>query len=129
MMNAIENNYKFAGTHEWVKDNGDGTVLVGISKRAQELLGDVVFVELPEEGDVTIAGENFSLIESVKAASDVYAPVSGEVIAVNEVLDDSPETVNDSPFDEGWIAKIKLSDPSELDNLMSYETYLAGLED
>ncbi|MBL4815718.1 glycine cleavage system protein GcvH [Shewanella sp.] len=128
-MNAIENNYKFAGTHEWVKDNGDGTVLVGISKRAQELLGDVVFVELPEEGDVTIAGENFSLIESVKAASDVYAPVSGEVIAVNEVLDDSPETVNDSPFDEGWIAKIKLSDPSELDNLMSYETYLAGLED
>ena len=128
-MNAIENNYKFAGTHEWVKDNGDGTVLVGISKRAQELLGDVVFVELPEEGDVTIAGENFSLIESVKAASDVYAPVSGEVIAVNEVLDDSPETVNDSPFDEGWIAKIKLSDPSELDNLMSYEIYLAGLED
>ncbi|MCL1060538.1 glycine cleavage system protein GcvH [Shewanella benthica] len=128
-MNAIENNYKFAGTHEWVKDNGDGTVLVGISKRAQELLGDVVFVELPEEGDVTTAGENFSLIESVKAASDVYAPVSGEVIAVNEVLDDSPETVNDSPFDEGWIAKIKLSDPSELDNLMSYETYLAGLED
>ena len=128
-MNAIENNYKFAGTHEWVKDNGDGTVLVGISKRAQELLGDVVFVELPEEGDVTTAGENFSLLESVKAASDVYAPVSGEVIAVNEVLDDSPETVNDSPFDEGWIAKIKLSDPSELDNLMSYETYLAGLED
>lgn len=128
-MNAIENNYKFAGTHEWVKDNGDGTVLVGISKRAQELLGDVVFVELPEEGDVTTAGENFSLIESVKAASDVYAPVSGEVIAVNEVLDDSPETVNDSPFDEGWIAKIKLSDPSELDNLMSYEIYLAGLED
>ncbi|MBE7214651.1 MAG: glycine cleavage system protein GcvH [Shewanella sp.] len=125
----MENNYKFAGTHEWVKDNGDGTVLVGISKRAQELLGDVVFVELPEEGDVTTAGENFSLIESVKAASDVYAPVSGEVIAVNEVLDDSPETVNDSPFDEGWIAKIKLSDPSELDNLMSYETYLAGLED
>ena len=128
-MNAIENNYKFAGTHEWVKDNGDGTVLVGISKRAQELLGDVVFVELPEEGDVTTAGENFSLIESVKAASDVYAPVSGEIIAVNEVLDDSPETVNDSPFDEGWIAKIKLSDPSELDNLMSYEIYLAGLED
>ncbi|WP_152830377.1 MULTISPECIES: glycine cleavage system protein GcvH [Shewanella] len=128
-MNAIENNYKFAGTHEWVKDNGDGTVLVGISKRAQELLGDVVFVELPEEGDVTTAGENFSLIESVKAASDVYAPVSGEIIAVNEVLDDSPETVNDSPFDEGWIAKIKLSDPSELDNLMSYESYLAGLED
>ncbi|MPY24653.1 glycine cleavage system protein GcvH [Shewanella psychropiezotolerans] len=125
----MENNYKFAGTHEWVKDNGDGTVLVGISKRAQELLGDVVFVELPEEGDVTTAGENFSLIESVKAASDVYAPVSGEIIAVNEVLDDSPETVNDSPFDEGWIAKIKLSDPSELDNLMSYESYLAGLED
>ena len=128
-MNAIENNYKFATTHEWVKDNGDGTVLVGISQRAQELLGDVVFVELPEEGDITTAGENFSLIESVKAASDVYAPVSGEVLAVNEALDDSPETVNESPFDEGWIAKIKLSDPADLDNLMSYELYLASLED
>ncbi len=128
-MVAIENKYKFAGTHEWVKDNGDGTVLVGISKHAQELLGDVVFVELPEEGDVTTAGEHFSLVESVKAASDVYAPVSGQVIAVNKVLDDSPETINDSPFDEGWIAKIKLSDPSELDSLMNYESYLTSLED
>ena len=128
-MSSVERNYKFAGSHEWVKDNGDGTVTVGISEHAQGLLGDVVFVELPEEGDTTVAGETFSLVESVKAASDVYAPISGVVIAVNEVLDDSPESVNDSPFEAGWIAKIKLDNPQELNALMSFDTYIAGLED
>lgn len=128
-MSSVAANYKFASTHEWVKDNGDGTVTVGISEHAQGLLGDVVFVELPEEGDTTTAAENFSLVESVKAASDVYAPVSGEVVEVNEELEDSPETVNDSPFEEGWIAKIKLSDPSELEKLLSLDAYIAGLED
>ncbi len=128
-MSSVERNYKFAASHEWVKDNGDGTVTVGISEHAQGLLGDVVFVELPEEGDTTVAGETFSLVESVKAASDVYAPISGVVIAVNEVLDDSPESVNDSPFEAGWIAKIKLDNPQELNALMSFDTYIAGLED
>ncbi len=128
-MSSVAASYKFATTHEWVKDNGDGTVTVGISDHAQGLLGDVVFVELPEEGDTTTATENFSLVESVKAASDVYAPVSGEVVEVNEELEDSPEIVNDSPFEEGWIAKIKLSNPSELEKLLSLDAYLEGLDD
>ena len=120
---------KFAKSHEWVLDNGDGTVTVGISEHATELLGDVVFVELPEVGATTEAGNEFSLVESVKAASDIYAPVSGEVIAVNENLDDAPETVNESPLEDGWIAKIKLSDSSELANLMTEDAYLASIEE
>ena len=128
-MSSVSKDYKFAPSHEWVKDNGDGTVTVGISQHAQGLLGDVVFVELPEVGDNSTAGEDFSLVESVKAASDVYAPVSGEIIAVNEDLDDSPELVNESPFVDGWIAKIKLSDPSELDNLLDSDTYHDGIEE
>ena len=120
---------KFAASHEWVLDNGDGTVTVGVSEHAQGLLGDVVFVELPEVGSETTAGSEFSLVESVKAASDVYAPVSGEVIAVNERLDDTPETINESPEDEGWIAKIKLSNPSELEKLMNSDAYQATIEE
>ncbi len=119
---------KFASSHEWVKDNGDGTVTVGISEHAQELLGDVVFVDLPEIGDNTTAGEGFSLVESVKAASDVYAPVSGEIIAINEELEDSPELINESPFEEGWIAKLKLDDVSGLNELLSAEAYQESLE-
>ncbi|RYV04210.1 glycine cleavage system protein H [Shewanella sp. OPT22] len=125
---SVAANYKFAKSHEWVKDNGDGTVTVGVSEHAQGLLGDVVFVELPEVGEDTTATEGFSLVESVKAASDVYAPVSGEILEVNEELEDSPELVNESPFKGGWIAKIKLSDASELANLMDEATYLAGLD-
>ncbi|NRD72656.1 glycine cleavage system protein GcvH [Shewanella sp. VB17] len=128
-MSSVETNYQFATSHEWVKDNGDGTVTVGISDHAQGLLGDVVFVELPEEGDITLAGETFSLVESVKAASDVYAPVSGVIVAVNQALDESPEIVNDSSFEEGWIAKIKLDNPQELNALMNFDTYSASLED
>lgn len=128
-MSTVEKNYKFAPSHEWVKENGDGTVTVGISHHAQGLLGDVVFVELPEVGDETTAGEVFSLVESVKAASDVYAPVSGEILEINEDLEDSPEQVNASAFVEGWIAKIKLSDPSELDNLVNFEAYSETIED
>jgi glycine cleavage system H protein len=128
-MSTVEKNYKFATSHEWVKDNGDGTVTLGISNHAQELLGDVVFVELPEEGDVITAGESYSLVESVKAASDVYAPISGEVIAVNETLDDSPELVNEAPFTEGWIAKVRFSDHAQLDKLLDSDAYYAGIEE
>jgi glycine cleavage system H protein len=128
-MSTVEKNYKFATSHEWVKDNGDGTVTLGISNHAQELLGDVVFVELPEEGDIIIAGETYSLVESVKAASDVYAPISGEVIAVNEALDDSPELINEVPFTEGWIAKVRLSDHAQLDGLLDSDAYYAGVEE
>ncbi|MRI35286.1 glycine cleavage system protein H [Endozoicomonas sp. OPT23] len=119
---------KFAPSHEWVQVNGDGTVTVGISEHAQELLGDVVFVELPEIGQEVTAGTEFSLVESVKAASDIYAPVSGEVVEVNETLDEAPETINESPLDTGWIAKIKLSNESDLDNLMDEAAYKETLD-
>ena len=128
-MSTVEKDYKFATSHEWVKDNGDGTATIGVSHHAQELLGDVVFVELPEEGDSITAGEVFSLVESVKAASDVYAPVSGEVVAVNEELEDSPELINESAFVEGWIVKVKLSDSAQLSSLLDSESYQAGLDD
>lgn len=125
----MENALKFTDTHEWVQDNGDGTVTMGISNQAQELLGDVVFVDLPDVGDAAEAGEAFSLVESVKAASDLYAPVTGEVVEVNEDLEDSPELVNESPYSAGWIVKIKLSDAAELDNLLSSEDYHAANEE
>ncbi|KJZ12505.1 glycine cleavage system protein H [Marinomonas sp. SBI22] len=120
-------NLKYAESHEWVLDNGDGTVTVGITEHAQDLLGDVVYVELPEIGAQVTATEQFSLIESVKAASDIYAPISGEVVEVNEDLDDTPELINDEPFGGAWIAKIKLSDASELANLLDAAGYEAAI--
>ena len=125
----MEKTLKFADTHEWVLDNGDGTITMGISNQAQQFLGDVVFVDLPEIGDQTEAGESFSLVESVKAASDLYAPVTGEIVAINAELEDSPELINDSPYSAGWIAKIKLADADELDNLLSSEDYHAANEE
>jgi len=122
----METALMFTDTHEWILDNGDGTVTIGISNQAQQLLGDVVFVDLPEVGDATEAGETFSLVESVKAASDLYAPVTGEIVEINEELADSPELINESPYSSGWIVKIKLADKHELDNLMSSEDYHAS---
>ncbi|HAS8116309.1 TPA: glycine cleavage system protein GcvH [Vibrio vulnificus] len=125
----MDKTLKFTESHEWVRDNGDGTVTIGISEHAQEMLGDVVFVELPELEAEIEAGESFSLVESVKAASDIYAPVTGEVIEVNEELSDSPELINEEPYEGGWIVKVKLSDPSELDNLKDAEEYLNSIEE
>jgi len=122
-MSSIPENLKYAESHEWVLSNDDGTITVGITDHAQELLGDVVYVELPEVGAEINAGEQFSLIESVKAASDIFSPVSGEVVAVNDALADTPELINSSPFDEAWIAKIKLGEASELDNLLDADGY------
>ncbi|ELR65608.1 Glycine cleavage system H protein [Photobacterium marinum] len=125
----MENTLKFTESHEWVRDNGDGTITMGISDHAQGLLGDVVFVDLPEVGDSTEAGETFSLVESVKAASDIYSPVTGEIVEVNEDLEDSPELVNEEPYEGGWIAKIKIADIEELEKLIDGEKYLATLEE
>ncbi|MDA0148924.1 MULTISPECIES: glycine cleavage system protein GcvH [Vibrio] len=125
----MDNTLKFTESHEWVRDNGDGTVTIGISEHAQEMLGDVVFVDLPEVESEVDAGDSFSLVESVKAASDIYAPVSGEIVEVNEELDDSPELINEEPYEGGWIAKVKLSDAAELDSLKGAEEYLASIED
>ncbi len=119
---------KYAETHEWVRDEGDGTITVGISDHAQELLGDLVFVELPEVGTALALGDECAVIESVKAASDLYCPVSGEVTEVNEALADAPETINDDPYVDGWIFKLKVADAAELENLMDAAAYTAHAE-
>ncbi|HCE2377394.1 glycine cleavage system protein GcvH [Vibrio parahaemolyticus] len=125
----MDKTLKFTDSHEWVRDNGDGTVTIGISEHAQEMLGDVVFVDLPDVEDEVEAGESFSLVESVKAASDIYSPVTGEVVEINEELEDSPELINEEPYEGGWIVKVKLSDPSELDDLKDAEQYLSSIEE
>ncbi|BCI77592.1 glycine cleavage system protein GcvH [Vibrio cholerae] len=125
----MDKTLKFTESHEWVRDNGDGTVTIGISEHAQEMLGDVVFVELPEIDAEIDAGDSFSLVESVKAASDIYAPVTGVVIEVNEDLQNSPELINEEPYDGGWIVKMKMSDPDELKDLKDAEEYLASIEE
>ncbi|PAR38437.1 glycine cleavage system protein H [Vibrio metoecus] len=125
----MDKTLKFTESHEWVRDNGDGTVTIGISEHAQEMLGDVVFVELPEIDAEIDAGDSFSLVESVKAASDIYAPVTGVVIEVNEELQNSPELINEEPYDGGWIVKVKISDPDELKDLKDAEEYLASIEE
>ena len=110
-------------SHEWIRDEGDGTVTIGITDHAQSALGDVVFVELPEVGDTLPAGGEAGVVESVKAASDIYSPVGGEVIAINEQLEDEPETVNADPYNDGWFYKLKPSDTNELSDLLSAEDY------
>lgn len=122
-MSETPSDLKYASTHEWARDEGDGTVTVGITDHAQDALGDVVYVELPEIGTTLTVGDEAGVVESVKAASDIYSPVSGEVIAINELLENAPETINDSPYDDGWFFKIKLAEPEELDDLMDAEAY------
>ncbi|NND81258.1 MAG: glycine cleavage system protein GcvH [Gammaproteobacteria bacterium] len=119
----------FATSHEWARQLGDGLIEVGISDHAQESLGDVVYIELPEVGQSVDAGQECCAVESVKAASDIYAPVSGEVVAVNEELDSTPELLNESPYGEGWMFRIQTSDSDELSQLLSAEAYLAQLEE
>ncbi|MCU7810810.1 MAG: glycine cleavage system protein GcvH [Candidatus Thiodiazotropha sp. (ex Notomyrtea botanica)] len=114
---------RFAKSHEWLRDEGDGTATIGISEHAQELLGDLVFVDLPEVGAKIEAGSDCAVVESVKAASDVYSPVTGEVIEVNESLDDAPETINEDAFGNGWMFKVKLDDAGELDSLLDADAY------
>jgi len=119
----------YATSHEWARKLDDDIVEVGISDYAQESLGDVVYVELPEVGSEVSAKEECCAVESVKAASDIYAPVSGEIVAVNESLDDEPELLNESPYEGGWIFKIKAADLSELDDLLSADAYNTQVED
>jgi len=121
-------NIKFSAEHEWIQDNGDGTVLIGITDFAQQQLGDLVFVELPEVGDEITKGEEISVIESVKAASDLYAPVDGTVVEVNDALDDEPELINEDAM-ANWILKVELSDASDLDDLMTEDAYQALTEE
>lgn len=122
-MSKTPSDLKYASTHEWARLEEDGTVTVGITDHAQDALGDVVFVELPEVGTVLDAGEEAGVVESVKAASDVYAPVGGEVIAINSRLEDDPETVNADPYQDGWFYSLQPTDASELEALLSAEDY------
>lgn len=118
----IKNDLLYTEEHEWIKIDGD-TGTIGITDYAQSELGDIVFIELPEKGQTFAKGDKFAVIESVKAASDIYLPISGEIAEVNSSLEDAPETINSSPFTDGWIAKIKISDMSEADNLLSPADY------
>lgn len=119
---------KFTEDHEWVKQEADGVVTVGITNHAQEQLGDVVFVELPEMDAEVEKGDDVAVIESVKAASELKAPVSGVVVEINQAVADEPTTVNDDPLGNGWFCRIKMSDPSELDNLLDEAAYNATLD-
>lgn len=127
-MSEIRNELKYLPSHEWARVEADGTVTIGISDHAQDSLGDVVYVEAPEVGSNIAAGEEAGVVESVKAASDIYSPVSGEVIAVNEALEDAPEQVNESPYDDGWFFKVKPSDLSELDDALDAAGYQNAIE-
>ncbi|PIP81010.1 MAG: glycine cleavage system protein H [Gammaproteobacteria bacterium CG22_combo_CG10-13_8_21_14_all_40_8] len=128
MSSSIPTELKYSKEHEWIRIEDDGTATIGITEHAQELLGDMVYVELPDVDDELEAGEEAGVAESVKAASDVYTPVSGKVVAVNETLEDAPEQVNADPYHDGWMFRLELSDTDELDGLMSAEEYAEFLE-
>ena len=124
---SLPQDLKYSEDHEWVKVEGN-TVTIGITDFAQSELGDIVFVELPEEGDDISTGESFGSVESVKTVSELIAPVSGSIVAINEELEDSPELVNENPYEGAWMLKVELSDESELDNLLDAAGYQAVIE-
>ena len=123
----VPDDRRYLESHEWVEDT-DGTARIGITDFAQDELGDVVFVELPGEGDDLAAGDEFGVVESIKAVSDLYSPVSGTVVEVNEALHDQPELVNDDPFGDGWMLAVELADDSGLDDLLTAEEYRDQVE-
>ncbi len=127
-MSDIPDNLKFTTSHEWVQPAGDGTARVGITDHAQSALGDLVFVELPEAGDDLAQGDECAVVESVKAASDVFAPVSGQVVACNESLADTPEIINQEPYADGWLFSLQLSAATQLDDLLDAAAYRALCE-
>jgi len=128
MSNDVPNELRYTESHEWVRADEDGIATIGITDHAQELLGDLVFVELPEVGIELSVGSECAVVESVKAASDVFSPISGEVVEVNEVLADVPETINQDAYEEGWIVRVRLSNPSELEGLMDADSYAEHCE-
>ncbi len=122
-MTAIPRELKYAASHEWIRVEEDGTAYIGITEHAQAAMGDLVYVELPDVEHEFAAGEEAGVVESVKAASDIYSPVSGEVLAVNEALEDAPELINSDPYGDGWIFRIRLSDTEELNDLLTADEY------
>ena len=131
-MSHIPTELRYTKDHEWLRDHGDGTVTVGITDHAQDALGDLVFIEVPEVGQRCAAGEACAVVESVKAASDVYSPLAGEITAINEILGDAPERLNEDPYGEGWIFQLRLADPGALAGLLDaagYAAWIAAEED
>jgi glycine cleavage system H protein len=128
-MSNIPKELRYATTHEWIRAEGEGVYTVGISEHAQDLLGDMVFVDLPDVGDAVAQADDCAVAESVKAASDIYAPLTGEVVEINEQLEDAPELVNSDPYGEGWMFKIKAEDESEVESLLDAEGYENSIDE
>lgn len=126
-MSNIPADLKYVASHEWLRQEADGTITVGITQHAQDLLGDIVYVELPEVGEHVAQDAEIAVVESVKAASDVYAPIAGEIIEINDALVDAPETINEDPYGEGWFFKIKPANPDDYENLMDADEYQDSL--
>jgi len=128
-MSNVPAELKYRDSHEWVRKEADGTYTVGITEHAQELLGDMVFVDLPDVGNTYAQGDDCAVAESVKAASDIYAPLSGEIIAANDALESSPELVNSAPYTDGWLFRIRISDDAELNDLLTAADYQSSIEE
>lgn len=128
-MSNVPTELKYTASHEWVRAEGEGVYSVGITEHAQELLGDMVFIDLPEVGTSFDAGDDCAVAESVKAASDIYAPISGEVVSINDELEGAPELVNSAPYSEGWLFRIKASDESQIADLLDAAAYESSIED
>ena len=128
-MSNIPTELRYASSHEWARLEDDGSVVVGITDHAQEALGDVVFVELPEVGATVAMGAECAVVESVKAASDIYAPISGEIVEVNEALEDAPETINSDSYGDGWMFRIQPDNEEQLNDLLDAEGYAAELDE
>ncbi|MCD9530652.1 glycine cleavage system protein GcvH [Photobacterium carnosum] len=128
-MSDVPSELKFTHTHEWLRDEGNGIYTVGISDHAQALLGDMIFIDLPDSGDAVDGGEECAIIESVKSASDIYAPCTGTIIAINDDLDAAPELVNNDPYGDGWLFQIRIDVEADIDELLGAEDYLAIIAD
>ncbi|MGB2045745.1 MAG: glycine cleavage system protein GcvH [Porticoccaceae bacterium] len=128
-MSDLPAELKYASSHEWARLDSDGTVVVGITDHAQEALGDIVYIELPETGAAVDAGAEVAVVESVKAASDIYSPVTGEVVEINPVLEDEPETVNSNPYADGWLFRVKVASADELEDMLDADGYQAIVEE
>lgn len=126
-MSNVPSELKYVASHEWLRLEDDGTITVGITDHAQEALGDIVYVELPDTGDTVAVDDEVAVVESVKAASDVYAPITGEVVAINEALEDDPEVINTDPYGDGWMYRIKPDNADDYESLLTAEEYQAEL--
>ena len=127
-MSDIPAELRYAKTHEWIRLEGDGTATVGITDHAQDAMGDLVYVQLPDVGEQKAAGEETGVVESVKAASDIYCPVDGEIIEVNTALEDTPELVNEEPYGRGWLFKVRLNDEAQVEDLLTADEYQSALD-